>query len=398
MTSPPSELSASAVSALPFFTQLSGRCTAIDSLLCIGLDPHPQDVMAFASKIKNTNAATTNTSPIATTNAKSTDNPADMALQFCLSLVERTLPYAACYKPNAAFFEALGEAGHISLKQLIAAIQAKGVPVLLDIKRGDIGSTATAYAKAAYGDMGADAVTLSPLMGWDSVAPFVTDAFSNKGAFLLCKTSNPGSNDLLALELAGKQCTLYEHIARLVGNEWNAKIGNDNSNNINLGLVVGATDAVALAKARQAAGPKVWILAPGVGAQGGDLLAAAEAGLDPTTGQGLLIPVSRGVARAEDPAEAAKELRDNIRQVVKDVMAKQTEQQSTVASVDALQPYQKEFIEFALDQGVLKFGSFVLKSGRTSPYFFNAGLFCTGQALHQLGHAYASAIMDSPDL
>ena len=397
MTSASSDLSSSAVSSLPFFTQLAGRCTAIDSLLCIGLDPHPQDVMAYASKIKNTNAATTNTSKVATTNAKATDNPADMALQFCLSLVEKTLPYAACYKPNAAFFEALGEAGHISLKLLIAAIQAKGVPVLLDIKRGDIGSTATAYAKAAYGDMGADAVTLSPLMGWDSVAPFVTDAFSNKGAFLLCKTSNPGSNDLLALDLAGKHCTLYEHIARLVGNEWNAKIGNDNDSN-NLGLVVGATDAVALAKARQAAGPKVWILAPGVGAQGGDLLAAAEAGLDPTTGQGLLIPVSRGVSRAEDPAKAAEELRDSIRQVVKDVMAKEKERQSTNASVDALQAYQKEFIEFALDQGVLKFGSFVLKSGRTSPYFFNAGLFCSGQALHKLGHAYASAIMDSPDL
>ena len=390
--SPPSTSSTGSTSSTPsFFQQLEARCAAIDSLLCIGLDPHPQDVMTFASKIKNTNAATANTSRIASTNAKSTDNPAAMALQFCLWLVDKTLPYAACYKPNAAFFEALGEAGHISLKKLIAAIQQRGVLVLLDIKRGDIGSTATAYAKAAYGDMGADAVTLSPLMGYDSVAPFVTDAFSQKGAFLLCKTSNPGSNDLLALDLASKNCTLYEHIARLVGHEWNAR-SDDISRN--LGLVVGATDAVALHKARQAAGPHVWILAPGVGAQGGELIPACRAGCNPQ-GSGLLIPVSRGVARADDPAQAAEELRDQIRHAVAQVKQQST---STSTSTTALQAYQKDFIEFALEQGVLKFGSFVLKSGRTSPYFFNAGLFCSGKALHQLGHAYASAIMDSPDL
>jgi len=356
------------MSSTSFIQQLESRIKEVNSLLCIGLDPHPQDLKTFSESADC---------------SASYDNPADVALQFCQRLVKATLPYAACYKPNAAFFEALGEAGHVSLKQIISEIRVHRVPVLLDVKRGDIGSTATAYAQAAYSELGADAVTLSPLMGWDSVAPFVTDAYAHKGAFVLCKTSNPGSNDFLALPMRnGVQ--LYEHIAKLVGHEWN-------TDNPNIGLVVGATDAVALQKSRQAAGDKVWILAPGVGAQGGDLVAACKAGLN-AQGTGLLIPVSRGVARADDPAKAAEELRDAIQKAVAE------SQSSAPTESSALQSYQKDFIEFSLQEGVLKFGSFVLKSGRTSPYFFNAGLFCSGQSLHQLGHAYASAIMASDKL
>ena len=339
----------------------------IDSLLCIGLDPHPQDLSTVAG----------------------TDE-SEKALNFCTDLVTATLPYAACYKPNAAFFEALPEGnGHRVLNKVIGLIHQQGnnkVPVLLDVKRGDIGSTATAYAQAAYDGLGADAVTLSPLMGWDSVEPFVTKSYQNKGAFLLCKTSNPGSNDFLALSMSGGS-TLFEHIGAKVGHEWNAKA------NGQLGLVVGATDSMALQKARQAAGEKVWILAPGVGAQGGNLVEACQAGCN-ATGTGLLIPVSRGISRVENPAKAAEELRDAIRTAIQQAQA----QKSDSSSQASLQPYQKAFIEFSLQQGVLKFGSFVLKSGRTSPYFFNAGLFCTGQSLHQLGLAYASAIMDSPKL
>ena len=252
------------------------------------------------------------------------------------------------------------------------------------MKRGDIGTTASAYADACY-ELGADAVTLSPLMGWDSVAPFVTEKYAEKGAFLLCKTSNPGSNDLLALNLASNQ-TLYETIAQLSG-QWASHYG------ANLGLVVGATDPEALARARQAAGQAVWILAPGVGAQGGDLEAACVAGLN-DCGTGLLIPVSRGISQAPDPAAAAKELRDNI-QTAREQVANKKKQ---LSEDSAIHRYQKEFLEFSLDQGVLKFGAFVLKSGRTSPYFFNAGLFASGRALYKLGKAYAAAIMSSPEL
>lgn len=259
------------------------------------------------------------------------------------------------------------------------------IPILLDVKRGDIGSTAAAYADACY-SLGADAVTLSPLMGWDSVSPFVTDKYAEKGAFLLCKTSNPGSNDLLAQDLAGGR-TVFEKIAQLAG-EWSAE------HDASLGLVVGATDPGALARVRQAAGPAVWILAPGVGAQGGDLAAAAAAGLN-KEGTGLLVPVSRGISRAEDPGAAAKELKEKIQAARAAVLNSCGQEGDNSTSIEA---YQQAFLEFSLGQGVLKFGSFVLKSGRTSPYFFNAGLFATGGALFKLGKSYASAIMSSSEL
>jgi uridine monophosphate synthetase len=213
-----------------------------------------------------------------------------------------------------------------------------------------------------------------------------SEKYSEKGAFLLCKTSNPGSNDLLALNLASGEA-VYERIARLA-NQWSLSSG------ASLGLVVGATDAVALAKARQAAGPKVWILAPGVGAQGGDLNEAAKAGLN-EQGTAMLIPVSRGISQAEDPAAAAKEFSENINAVRSNLLKSSS---SSSDSSGTIQPYQREFLEFSLAQGVLRFGSFVLKSGRTSPYFFNAGLFASGGALYKLGKSYASAIMSSTHL
>jgi uridine monophosphate synthetase len=201
---------------------------------------------------------------------------------------------------------------------------------------------------------------------------------------LLCKTSNPGSNDLLALNLASGE-TLYERIAKLAQN-WSTSSG------ASLGVVVGATDAVALAKSRKAAGEKVWILAPGVGAQGGNLEDALTAGLN-SEGTAMLIPVSRGISKADDPAAAAKELQEKIN-LVRGIL----KESSPATSSDLIQPYQQEFLEFSLAAGVLKFGSFVLKSGRTSPYFFNAGLFASGAALDKLGRSYASAIMAAPQL
>lgn len=201
---------------------------------------------------------------------------------------------------------------------------------------------------------------------------------------MLCKTSNPGSNDILALNLANGE-TLYERIAKLA-QEWSASSG------ASLGLVVGATDSEALTNARKAAGEKAWILAPGVGAQGGDLEAALKAGCN-SDGTAMLIPVSRGISRAEDRAAAAKELKDMINET-----RQKLKTNAGSSSDDSVKPYQKAFLEFSLSQGVLKFGSFVLKSGRTSPYFFNAGLFASGAALDKLGRSYASAIMAAPEL
>jgi len=129
---------------------------ASNSLLCVGLDPHESELGTF-----HENASTTDA------------QKCDAAFTFCKNLVDATAPYTACYKPNAAFFEALGDGGTECLKRVISTVP-QDIPVLLDVKRGDIGSTAAAYATACYDYLGADSVTLSPLMGWDSVAPFVT--------------------------------------------------------------------------------------------------------------------------------------------------------------------------------------------------------------------------------
>jgi orotidine 5'-phosphate decarboxylase subfamily 2 len=140
---------------LPFFTKLENRCNEINSLLCVGLDPHLDDLM-----VNNNN---------------NSNNYCDAAFTFCKTIIDATLPYACCYKPNVAFFEALGDAGFFTLKQVLREIPSS-IPILLDVKRGDIGSTAQAYAQACFDHLpdNVDAVTLSPLMGWDSIAPFVT--------------------------------------------------------------------------------------------------------------------------------------------------------------------------------------------------------------------------------
>lgn len=180
--------------------------------------------------------------------------------------------------------------------------------MILDVKRGDIASTAQAYARAAYDYFKADAVTLNPYLGRDAVSPFLDDP--SRGAFILCKTSNPGAADLQDLLLdyhpvsqnpTGLCQPLYLRVAQLV-QQWNA--------DHNLGLVVGATQVESLAAVRDAA-PDLWFLAPGIGAQGGDLTSALSAGLR-EDGQGMIIPVSRGISRAENPRKAALELRDSI--------------------------------------------------------------------------------------
>ena len=183
-----------------------------------------------------------------------------------------------------------------ALRDVIAAVPDE-VPVLLDAKRGDIASTAEAYARAAFETLGADAITLSPYLGHDSLEPFLVDPA--RGVFLLCKTSNPGAGDLQDLPLADRfpAQRLFERVAELARG-WNTRD--------NLGLVVGATHPEALAAVRKVA-PELWILAPGVGAQGGDLEAALQAGLR-ADGLGLLIPVSRQISRAADPRQAAREL------------------------------------------------------------------------------------------
>lgn len=272
-----------------FFSFLEKRVDDCSSLLCVGLDPHVSEL----------------TSPSAAS-----------ALDFCLTLVKATAPYAAAFKPNAAFFEVFGAEGWTALKQVIEAIDEESkrlgsmIPVVLDAKRGDIASTAEAYAKSVFESLGAHCVTLSPYLGKDSIDPFLN--YPERGVFLLCKTSNPGSGDLqdvtIRKEERGKNdeslssfLFLYEHVAHLA-QSWNT--------NNNIGLVVGATHVDALKRVRAAA-PDLWFLAPGVGVQGGELEAAMKAGLR-KDGKGMLIPISRGISRAKNPKLAAAETRDEM--------------------------------------------------------------------------------------
>jgi uridine monophosphate synthetase len=348
-----------ASAAEPFFEAIKKRVDLVDSLLCIGLDPHvkqlPEKTCAAAEK-------------------------------HSLDLIAATKDVAACYKPNAAFFEVWGEEGVAALKRVIQAAKATGAPVLLDAKRGDIGTTSDAYASSAFDELGADAITLSPYMGWDSLAPFVdlkSGYGAQKGAFVLCKTSNPSSGDVQTLKTVGSGQRVFERIAALTvpGQEWNR--------HSNVGLVVGSTDVEAISAVRRV-NPSAWILAPGVGAQGGDLEACCQAAIT-ADGYGLLLPISRGISAAPDPAAAAKGFRDSINAVRKAKTASNGGYSQKAAGAK-LEPYQREFIELALSKQVLKFGEFTLKSGRSSPYFFNAGLFNTGASQSQLCSAYAARI------
>jgi len=231
----------------------------------------------------------------------------DWIAHFNAGIVEATADLVCCYKPNLGFYEALGSAGWDGLRQTLAILPAD-VPVLLDAKRGDIGSTAQAYARALFDDLGADAATVNPYMGFDAVEPFL--AYHDRGVFVLCKTSNPGAADFqdLVCTVDGRSAPLFEHVARAAV-RWNQ--------HGNVGLVVGATQPGAF-RAVRAIAPTVPLLVPGVGAQGGDLAMAVAEGVD-THGAGVLVASSRAIvyASSDDNWQAAARaatlaLRDEI--------------------------------------------------------------------------------------
>ncbi len=253
-----------------------------DSQLCVGLDPDPDRLPA------------------------SLRGRPDALFAFCRAIVDRTADLACAFKPQIAYFSAAR--AEDQLEALIAHIHANhpGLPVILDAKRGDIGSTAERYAKEAFERYQADAVTLSPYMGRDSIEPYLR--YPGRGAILLCRTSNPGGSDLQALDVGGEK--LYERVARLAADAWNT--GGE------LGLVVGATFPAELARVRELA-PTLPLLVPGIGAQGGDVDATVAAGTD-TDGYGMIISSSRAILYAsggddfaERAADVARATRDEIR-------------------------------------------------------------------------------------
>jgi len=250
---------------MAFIDQLRAAQRQNRSLLCVGLDPEPS---RFPGKMKG---------------------DASRIGEFCAQIVDATADCVIAFKPQIAYFAA--HRAEAQLEWLIAHIHkvAPQVPVILDAKRGDIGSTAEQYAVEAFERYGADAVTLSPFMGFDSVSPYLK--YADKGAFLLCRTSNPGGADLQGQRLASVpgEPLLYEHVARLAQGPWNL--------NGQLGLVVGATYPDEIERVRALA-PTAPLLIPGVGAQGGDAAATVRAGWRPDAP--IVVNSSRAICYASD--------------------------------------------------------------------------------------------------
>jgi orotidine-5'-phosphate decarboxylase len=262
-----------------FFDKLERAAQRNGSLLCVGLDPDPAQM------------------------------PVSDVAAFNRAIIEATAEFVCAYKPNLAFYEALGERGLAALRDTLAAIPPE-IPVIADGKRNDIGNTAKAYARALFDELGVDAATVNPYLGGDAVEPFLER--EEKAAFILCRTSNPGARDLQDLLVTapggGEARPLFEMVAEMA-RRWNSRG--------NVGLVVGATYPEELARVRRLC-PEMTFLVPGVGVQGGDVAAVIGNGLD-KAGRGLIINVSRQVlyaSREKDfavaAAGAARQLRDEI--------------------------------------------------------------------------------------
>lgn len=264
---------------MTFREKLARAAQTNRSLLCVGLDPDPARI------------------------------PAPSVAEFLVAIIEATSDLVCAFKPNLAFFEQLGDAGQAALRSALRAIPDH-IVVIADAKRGDVSHTAQAYARAIFDELGFDAVTVSPYLGGDSVAPFVERA--DKGAFIVCRTSNPGARDLQDLEVVsgGNPRPLYQVVAELA-KTWNTRG--------NVGLVAGATYPEELRILRRLC-PEMPFLLPGIGAQGGSLQDALEAGLDAERG-GLVVSASRQVLYASDGddfAQAARRQAQELRAAIEE--------------------------------------------------------------------------------
>ena len=292
----------------PFMEALRARWEATDSLVCVGLDPELERIPASAevSRVSMQRVA----GPV---HGPDTEIERRL-LAFTQAIVRATADQVCAFKPNSAFFEQYGVAGIRALKWIINYIHARhpGIPVILDAKRGDIGSTSAAYARFAYDYLDADAVTLHPYLGRDALAPFLERA--DRGAIILCRTSNSGGGEFQDLRLRGANGEaepLYARVARAVASEWNARG--------NCALVVGATYPDELRAVREIAGD-MPILVPGIGAQGGDLEGVVRMGRD-STGHGLMISLSRSVLYASDGPDFADAARREVERVAAAISA-----------------------------------------------------------------------------
>jgi orotidine-5'-phosphate decarboxylase len=266
---------------MTFIESLAAAWKKNNSLLCVGLDPDPAK---FPAHLKG--------------------RP-DAVFEFCKAIVDATADLVCCFKPQIAYFAS--NRAEDQLQALIAHIHSAhpDIPVILDAKRGDIGSTAEQYAVEAFERYGADALTVNPYMGKDSIEPYL--AYPDKGVILLCRTSNPGGSDLQFLDVGGKK--LYEHVADIIARDWNTTG--------QCALVLGATFPGEIARVREIVG-EMPLLVPGIGAQGGDVEATLKAGKT-VTGTGLIINNSRAIlyaGKGEDFALAARQAAESSRSLI----------------------------------------------------------------------------------
>ena len=262
---------------MAFVAAIDAAASHNDSLLCVGLDPEPARL------------------------PESLRGKPDAVFEFCRAIVDATADLVCCFKPQIAHFAA--QRAEDALERLIAHIHTAhpGIPVILDAKRGDIGSTAQHYATEAFDRYRADAVTANPYLGRDAVQPFLDRA--DRGVIVLCRTSNPGARDLQDLQVGGRP--LYQHVAQLVARDWNS--------HDNCAVVVGATYPAELGAVRALVGD-MPILVPGVGAQGGDVEAVVRNGRN-SRNAGLIISSSRAILNASAGADFAAAARTQAQQL-----------------------------------------------------------------------------------
>lgn len=340
---------------MQFFQRVQEASERNASLLCVGLDPEPNKLPDWCLDF------------------------ADPVLAFNRHIIDLTCDLVCAYKANAAFYEALGGHGWSTLYDTILYARSVGIPVILDAKRGDIGSSAANYARAAFERMGADAITVNPYMGWDAVEPFLR--YADRGVFALCLTSNAGAQDFQMLDGNGRP--LYERVAEQCAG-WNERG--------NLGLVAGATYPDELCCVRRLA-PDQWILLPGVGAQGANLDLALDNSLWPDGG-GVIVNASRAVMWADDPREATMRLRDQI-EAARVRKREQTARERRSTERAGVDPRKVDLALMLHDLEAIQFGNFTLQSGVQSPIYVDLRLLVSNpEALALAASEYGTLLQD----